>query len=313
MLDHMTQSILAALKLLSINELKQTLSATFPEYRASLAYVQRSVDIPASGSRHATRQPHEVLNVSTRDNLSRSSSSTSTMAVNEADATPTPKRFRSKAERLAMACTHAPRSTSHSAAQTNEIAASIESFSVDSILATPNLAKLSGLVVDAESRRAEKRRRKRLAEGSASQADLSVEASAYKLSPARRDRRSRKLIQHVIRQLSEEGSLVTCTDLRDGGEGYLTLPPELLGPLLLVLMEEQRLRERRTFGRKGEKRGMWDVDKVCRRLASWGQEGRWERIGRWAVEDAMRWAEARGFMSRQEGAWVLGDNTDVLS
>ncbi|EIW70273.1 hypothetical protein TREMEDRAFT_62034 [Tremella mesenterica DSM 1558] len=85
---------------------------------------------------------------------------------------------------------------------------SLETFTIPSILSIPHLNQLAGLVVDAESKRTERARRKRITEGIASQADLTISPRAYKLSGEKKRRKMERLVRFVLRRISEEGGLV---------------------------------------------------------------------------------------------------------
>jgi len=196
----------------------------------------------------------------------------------------------------------------------------IQPFSIPSLLLVPHLAELATLVVDSEARKEERRRRRRIRDGLARPRDLDGErqrrargddAKEWRLSEADRWTKMERLVEWVIRNVAEEGSLVQ-VQLDSGygkcdGEayGYLPLPPQLLLPVLIPLLQAEKVARQNTFLRKTDPRrgnGM-TVPELVGRLRCWGEEGRWERIGEWKVEEAMEWGEERGLMERVGVGW----------
>lgn len=113
-----------------------------------------------------------------------------------------------------------------------------------------------------------------------------------------------RLVGWVIRNVAEEGSLVQVKF--SGTEyGYLPLPAQLLLPLLIPHLETERFIREHTFVRKTDPRrgnGM-SVSELVGRLREWGEEGRWERVGEWKVEEAIEWGEESGLVQRVGKGW----------
>ena len=90
-------------------------------------------------------------------------------------------------------------------------------------------------------------------------------------------------------------------------EAYIPITPPLILPLLMRFMEQEETRRRQVFMRKTDPRyghGMFISD-LAKRLAEWGTEGRWERVGEWSVEDAVLWGVERGRVVRKgNGYWA---------
>lgn len=216
---------------------------------------------------------------------------------------------------------------------------SYEASTVTSLLAVERLHTLAVRVVDTRARREENERRKRVKEGRTTQRDEALAAarrarglrsSDYKLTDAERYPKMVRLVEWAIRTAAAEGALVqvdtgsgmhslrtmgsfdSCAStLMSSEAGYVPVPPELLGPLLIPLAAAERAerasrrstfrsraeRERdRALGRLEQKEGPVDAKILLRRLRSWGEDGRWERVGEWAVEAAVEWAEAAGLL-----------------
>lgn len=207
-----------------------------------------------------------------------------------------------------------------------------EPFTVTSLLAVERLHALAVSVVDARARREENERRKRVKEGRSTARDDAIVAarrarglrsSEYKLSDGERYPKMVRLVEWAIRAAAAEGALVqvdgtvhslhtmasfdSCLSVLAQGAGYVPVPPELLGPLLVPLAAAERAeratrrptfrsRAERERGVKREADGGIDAKVLLTRLRRWGEDGRWERVGEWAVEAAAEWAEAAGLL-----------------
>ncbi len=209
---------------------------------------------------------------------------------------------------------------------------SFEPFTVTALLSDERLRTLAALVVDARARREEGERRKRVKEGRVRQEDEKLVAarrarglrsSDYKLTDDERERKMARLVTWAIRAAASEGEVVqvdgpmhsmrtmesfnSCVSLSVLSQetGYLPVPPELLGPLLLPLAAAARAEHRPTFRSKADREaGIWrdnrgggvDAQALLVRLRRWGEDGRWERITDKPVQEAAEWAEASGLL-----------------
>ena len=188
----------------------------------------------------------------------------------------------------------------------------IDPFTLSSLLRVPHLAELATLVVDSQARREERTRLRRLRDDLARPPDLTIESGRrthstdpkhWKLTDVERRRKMERLVEWVIRAVAEEGSLVQLT--LSAGYGYLPLPPQLLFPLLIPHLEAEKSARQKVFLRNTDPRrdnGM-TVAELVGRLRGWGEEGRWERVGQWKVEEAIEWAEERGLWKRAGSGW----------
>jgi hypothetical protein len=211
---------------------------------------------------------------------------------------------------------------------------SFEPFTVTALLSDERLRSLAALVVDARARREEGERRKRVKEGRVRQEDeklvtarraRGLRSSDYKLTHDERERKMARLVTWAIRAAASEGEVVqvdgpmhsmrtmesfnSCVSLSALSQetGYLPVPPELLGPLLLPLAAAARAEHRPTFRSKADREaGVWrerdnrsggvDAQALLVRLRRWGEDGRWERITDKPVQEAAEWAEASGLL-----------------
>jgi hypothetical protein len=76
-------------------------------------------------------------------------------------------------------------------------------------------------------------------------------------------------------------------------------------------MDEDEARQQRHFMNRHDPRrghGMLISD-LTRRLAEYGQEGRWERVGEWHVEDALLWGCERGAVLRKGDGYRIARRT----
>lgn len=251
-----------------------------------------------------------------------------------------PATFRSKAERErdrkqeSPFVVATPRAT-HLADSSflSRLDAAYEPFTVTSLLEVERLHALAVRVIDTRARREENERRQRARDGTSTRRDEALvtarrarglRSSDYKLTTEEREGKLRRLAEWAIRAAAAEGALVqvevdgaqhslrtmasfdSCVSLVSSGAGYVPVPPELLGPLLIPLAAAERAERatrRSTFRSKAEReRGPRPFDAgvdakvLLARLRRWGEEGRWERVGEWAVEAAAEWAEAAGLL-----------------
>ncbi|CAK9787380.1 hypothetical protein CC85DRAFT_289034 [Cutaneotrichosporon oleaginosum] len=207
---------------------------------------------------------------------------------------------------------------------------SFEPFTVPALLAVERLRALAALVVDARARREEGERRKRVKEGRVTLEDEKIVAnrrarglrsSDYKLTDEERQRKMARLVTWAIRTAASEGEVVqvegtshslrtmesfdSCVSLSVLSQeaGYVPIPPELLGPLLLPLAAAARAEIRPTFRSRAEREAnVWheqrvvDTHVLLTRLRQWGEDGRWERVTEKPVQEAAEWAEASGLL-----------------
>lgn len=181
------------------------------------------------------------------------------------------------------------------------------SFTLPDLLNNPTLYDLARLVVDNVTRKEEKRRRRRIQEGTPRSVDLEIELERkrlgrdWRLTPSERSMRMERLVGWVIRDLHQDGCIVHLES------GYIPLPPELLWSVVRPHMEREMFLRENVFMKKNDPRrgnGIGSGDLV-KRLQGWGVEGRWERIQGWSVDDALTWAEARGMVKKMGKGWVL--------
>lgn len=139
-----------------------------------------------------------------------------------------------------------------------------------------------------------------------------------------------RLVKWVIRGLSEEGVLVQVQassasrldltqsssqkqphsprkDCRGRNDAYIPLPEILLFPLLVPHIQAESARRAKTFLRKTDERYGHGIllSEILSRLRQCGEEGRWERVGEWCVEDALVWGVDAGEIKRMGGGWVM--------
>lgn len=157
--------------------------------------------------------------------------------------------------------------------------------------------------------------------------------SSWKLGPDEKRARMERLVKWVIRGLSEEGVLVqirmridktqTKTDLEPLElrrsqsisyksrsthiEGYLPLPESLLLPLLIPHISAESVYRSKIYIPRSDPRYGHGIllEDVLKRLRACGEEGRWERVGEYCVEDALSWGEGSGRGLKRVGrGWV---------
>lgn len=220
----------------------------------------------------------------------------------------------------------------------------LEPFTLESILAVDHLRELAELVVAHEAKREERNRRRRIRDGTARTADLDLERERvslgkkpddYKLGAREKKRNMQQLAGWAIRSLAEEGGMVqvripTSTPVKSlstpyspsplgsksgaaGVEyGYLPLPPEVLMPLLVPHLQAEQARRSRVFMKRDDprrNRGMTEQE-LAIAMRSWGSDGRWERLGEWAVAEALKWGEGTLCQRYGEGWWAMGTDQE---
>lgn len=185
-------------------------------------------------------------------------------------------------------------------------------FTVESLLKDEVLATLGPLVVTRRAKKDEAAMREREASGTMTDRDRrKIQARLdkgrskghWKLDKGEMEVKVKSLMSWAIRVILEEGGLIcipapTNSRTASGSESYLPVPPELLAPLMVPLVQREKARLSNVFRSKAERqRGVSlesDVVKnVSRSLQKWG-DGRYERVGDWAVAEAYEWGRSRG-------------------
>jgi hypothetical protein len=286
----MSQETTRVVEELSEGELELALKEVFPEYRHLLP----SRALPQSQAQ--VRTPLRSHSLNSTDNL-------------DPDSTPRPRK-----------------------AYTPRPIPVIPGFTISSILSVPHLEELADLVVEEQSRKEEKRRRRRIRDGVATQKDLQSQSSVesqgstksgngWRLSRDEKRARKERLVKWVIRGLSEEGVLVQIKMKVDrinsspspsqsrskrSMEAYLPLPEPLLLPLLLPhLSAEIQHRSKIYIPRSDPRYGHGILlEEVLKRLRACGEDGRWERVGEYCVEDALYYGQGKG-LKRIGRGWVI--------
>lgn len=178
------------------------------------------------------------------------------------------------------------------------------------ILENEKLRDLAERVVNQHARNEEKYRRRRAKEGTSKDRDRQIVATRrargipsgdYHLTPADRELKMTRLVEWAIRQAAGEGSIVHLSTVDAAGRlvaGYVAIPPELLGPLLVPLVQAKQQQWQKVFRPRSErgKSNVIQASSIASRLREWGEDGRWERVGEWAVEQALAWAEENGLV-----------------
>lgn len=186
----------------------------------------------------------------------------------------------------------------------------IEVHTVQGILSDERLRGLAERIVNRQSKVGERELRRRAKAGAATERDKKVIASRlargrskgdYVLSPKQLERGMTRLVEWGFRQAASEGWLVHAHVPATGDRaiGYVPLPPQLLGPLLVPVVEMERRRRAADVSRFSElgKEESLDVSCIASRLRQWGEEGRWERVSDRVVEEALTWARERGLVT----------------
>lgn len=195
------------------------------------------------------------------------------------------------------------------------------------------------MVVDAESKKEERRRRRRIRDGVAKARDLAVDQAAsqrkdgkveWRLRGDDKRRAMERLVNWGLRVISEEGSLVhvqpDTTDYVDhqrtptasyrsiSPTAYTPLPPPLMLPLLLRHLRAEKEKRSRVFYRKDDSKSLngMTLEELLVAMRQWGEEGRWERLGEWRVEEGIQWGLIKGLiMSKGVGFWAIESRCDT--
>lgn len=173
------------------------------------------------------------------------------------------------------------------------------------------LAVLGPLVVVCRAKKEEQAMRARAAAGTMTDRDrrkvqerLAKGRSKghWKLDKEEIDRKFRNLTNWALRVILEEGGLICITvpNMKNFGqsESYLPVPPELLAPLMAPIVQREKARLNNVFRcksdrQKGVSKDSDLIKNVSRSLRAWG-DGRYERVGDWAVAEAYDWGKCRG-------------------
>jgi hypothetical protein len=170
------------------------------------------------------------------------------------------------------------------------------------------LATLATLVVTRRAKKEEAAMREREANGTLTlrdqrkiQARLDKGRSKghWKLDKEETAVKVRSLVTWAIRIIMEDGGLI-CIPAPFGSkaESYLPVLPELLAPLMVPLVRQEKARLSNVFRSKAERQRGVNleadiVSNVSRALKKWG-DGRYEHVGDWAVGEAYEWGKSRG-------------------
>lgn len=309
-LDHMTRETIKTMRDIRGKRIFEshvpTLAVLFPEYKASSRSAPRRRDVNLLGISQMdnTCQVDGSADLTPRATFrSRPERESSTVPACEAK-TPVSRHFRTRAERELD--------------KPSDSSTSLPVFTVPALLQEAKLRDLAARIVDARARHEEKQRRRRAKLGIPTARDLQLVADrlsrgldegAYKLSTTAREVKMIGLTEWAIRQAHQEGGVVHAeisagesSWRRSSTVGYLPLPPELLAPLLVPIVSGQRgtfrskLERARDLEHGVAQKSSNDATTVTARLRAWGEEGRWERVGQWAVEAALEWGRAQGIL-----------------
>lgn len=181
-------------------------------------------------------------------------------------------------------------------------------FTVESLMKEETLAILAPLVVTRRAKKDEAAMREREANGTLTERDRrKIQARLdkgrskghWKLDKAEMAVKVRNLVTWAIRAIMEDGGLI-CIPAPSGAkaESYLPVRVELLAPLITPLVQRERARLSNVFRSKTERQRGVNleadiVSNVSRELKKWG-DGRYERVGDWAVGEAYEWGRSRG-------------------
>ncbi|KAK6902567.1 hypothetical protein I204_07492 [Kwoniella mangroviensis CBS 8886] len=312
MLDHMTQETIKSIRKaqeIGPEVLRGELEYYFTEYR------DVQVDSYTNGRSRTLGKNSNGSGVFT--NSTKVNTPSSSTSIDHAT-TPTQKTFISR--RNPVKSTSTPCSLGL-----------LRPFNPSSILVDERLSTLARLVVDNEIRREERRRRRRIRDGTATRKDLLVDrerntsTNGVMIDEKERNKKIERLVSWAIRNVSDEGNLVQVTlpspplpsstrhNHNDGyvtqdRYGYLPLPSQLLLPLLIPHLLAERDLRKNSIRRKTDFKSVngMTVDELTSVMRKWGQEGRWERVGDWNIEDALEYGVGRGILRKEGvGYWVV--------
>ena len=172
---------------------------------------------------------------------------------------------------------------------------SIRPWTIESVLRVPHLYELGEMIVDAQIRKEERRRKRRVRDGIATSRD----GSPLSLGDESRQQTLVRLVRWAIRNLAEDGQVVHVGE----GEttGYLPLPPPLLFPQLLSHLSAPVSRFTRRQDR-GTKVDGFTSETILTHLKK--TEYRWERLAVWIIDETLEWAETRGHIKQHQGHWT---------
>lgn len=111
--------------------------------------------------------------------------------------------------------------------------------------------------------------------------------------------RSSRLYSHDLAQEGEQD--------RSEQHAYLPLPPPLLFPLLIPHIQAELDYRAKIFVKKDDPRKINGVmvEEVLARLRRWGEEGRWERVQGWVVEEGLEWGCMKGKVEKRGRGWEV--------
>lgn len=211
--------------------------------------------------------------------------------------------------------------------------ASSPPFSISHLAHVPQLRTLAKLVVKADAERRVKQNIRSdpvlMAKTSQASAQRKKMRTDAELPANDVKKRSRRLLLWALRHMAEEGTIVQvqlgrrCRTHRrhhspDGDasseedikqppetEAYLPLPPPLITSVLIHILEKEQKHRSSFFIKPSDPRksnGLPIAD-LLSRLKSWGDEGRWERIPEWVVEDGIEDLDRAGKIRKWGSGW----------
>ncbi|OCF31473.1 hypothetical protein I316_06875 [Kwoniella heveanensis BCC8398] len=390
MIDHMTQETVRTIRLISeyaaataagagaeAGALRLALESIFPEYkdvneRNGVSMGMKGKGKDKVGSSSATAHKRGTDRIGSERGVFTPSKRTNSVRLDQQDDHPTPTQASYASRRSALRNNDSTSASTSPAALKSHQQPRIQAFTIFALLLDERLNLLARLVVENEARKEDRRRRRRIRDGSATKKDLAVEkdskistssgSSLGKTTSSSSSRSSKKtgegvdlplldeketrkkmerLAAWAIRAIAEEGSLIqvktspdydypakvsnddqensqslpSVSSLRNGTDrsrnrnkeqyGYLPVPPELLFPLLIPHLEAEKYKRDHSFRPRGDPQtgnGM-TVDEIVAKMRRWGDEGRWERLGDWTVEEAVEWGAERGLLRRDGRGW----------
>lgn len=218
----------------------------------------------------------------------------------------------------------------------------LEPFTVDALMNVERLRVLGSKVAEVRARREERLRRQRAKDNASTARDERVvqdrlnrglRPDHWRLNLHECEHKLRRLTEWALREAAAEGGLVQVqcglspssffgTDAATQSSwrhelptttttGYLPLPPELVCPLVVPLFEAERAYRLKStssmFLPRHDPRRSAGINVECltKRLRAWGEAGRWERAGEWAVEEALEWGVEQGLFYVCEGGFAV--------